>query len=828
MFGLFIKTTDSSILHRRCGEFRTIRLLNMPSSHLVKKSVLLLLVSYNTSAIKSTKTFENPSFHHQYDRSSPATSTRSPAHIRKIQEQGLGRLSFDGNLEDLIHIGEDGDNNAINLSSSNSNNSTNRGLDLKFSLWHPTFRADNVADHDDVIQLVLAAIEEMLCEDTHIVLISTTSAGRNDNICPSSQRRRRRHHQRFLRPSSTRRGLQTNEQANDDDDQVLSVLSERNSVSISNNVTVVNQDSQMLQGPVTLLWTEWIVTYSIVTVGQQILSQLFVNMENKLETSDEQIIIEGEQMLDNVAQLALDVSIMEGTMDQRLDPISAYMSITGLELETFLSKEAVVDATSTTRTGTNGSPSGNNISGFSSQNQILSNHSEISFMRLLGALLIVCNTLVLISLNQLAKRRRSRRNKDMASSGGADNYKYGLDVNHNEFGGALSTAMSVDMMLEKGRKNSINALRESQEHTAREGSSSSSADQWAHEEHLTTTVRRKDDPRESIPSSSALEDGNKTSKFMSKTKSISMNKAKNKVQTTRSDANTAKKVRATSCLSAPSSDVLKEDMSSGSFDSKKSNTKRGTSKIVNVTEKPKSTSELSNGTTTDTRASSRPTNTALMSMPGKNSQLLDSPRPRGRDIVSPNTSANAKSSKHARASQLLATCKATSANALHNMESMKESSFSAANVKNTQSKRKSQTNVTDCKEDTAFSIGLGQRRPMSETSKGENMKQKGAKQISNPKKNRQEAKRVGSSRLSSSSRSSATERVDPKLRLGQKPISTTRRPSIQRKQQQPSGTNDNKSQLRKSQELRADDGRRAVSTMASDAIGIELVNGHWV
>ena len=819
------------------------RLLNMPSSHhLVKKSILVLLVSYNTSAIKSTNTLKNRWYRRHNDRSSPSTNSGRPSiHIRKIQEEGLGRLSFDGNVGDLIHIGEeDGDNSGTtNLSSTNGNHSTNRGLDLKFSLWHPTFRADNVADHEDVIQRVLTAIEEMLCKDTDIVLISTTSAGRKDNICPSSQRRR------LLRPSSTRRGLQSNEEANDDD-QVLSVLSERNSVSVSNNVTVVNQESsfvesegrgeQMLQLPVTLLWTEWIVTYSIVTVGQQILSQLFVNVEGKFETSDEQIIIEGEQMLDNVAQLALDVSIMEGTMDQRLDPISAYMSITGLELETFLSKEAIVDATSS-RTGTNFSPSGNNSAGFSSQNQILSNHSEISLMRLLGALLIVCNTLVLVSLNQLAKRRRSRRNKVMAGAGDNDSYKYGLDVNGNEFGGTLSSATGVDMMLEKGRKNSINALKESQELTAREGSSSSSADHWAHEEQLATTVPKNDDQQVSIASSSVTKNINKTSKFMSKSKSISMNKAKNTVQPTRSEshrreASIGKTKRASPCLSAPSSDMLKEDMSSGSFDSKKSNTKRDKNKPLDVTEKPKSSSALSNGTSTDAKGSRRPTNTALMSMPGKNSQLLDSPRPRGRDIVSPNTSANAKSSKHARASELLAKCKATSVNALDNVDNAKlrhnESSYSAANVKKTQKKLKSQTKVTDSKKDMANPISLGQRRS-SETSRGENMTQKGTKRASYPGQNRQEAKRIGSSRLSSSSRSSATERVDPKLRLGHKPISTTRRPSIQRRQQRPSGTSDNNSPRRKSQELRPDDApSRAVSTTANDNIGIELVNGCWV
>ena len=191
---------------------------------------------------------------------------------------------------------------------------------------------------------------------------------------------------------------------------------------------------------------------------------------------------EGEIMLDNVAQLALDVSIMEGTMDQRLKGIAAYMSVSGSEMETFNSNGEIIDALTSDRNGNDFASSGR---------QILHEHFNVSPMRLIGALLIVANTLVLVSLNQVARRRRHLKGVAGIHTNGANGLG-GLGHGCAVAGATLSTYSGVNVMLDMGRKNSLETWRESQELTVREGSSSSSADMWAVEETRAATVRKID------------------------------------------------------------------------------------------------------------------------------------------------------------------------------------------------------------------------------------------------------------------------------------------------------------------------------------------------
>ena len=139
---------------------------------------MLLLIISNPTITSATATPNNDYYNNHrsvqrnpYVRTSPPAITDGTPSLRRrrIQDQ----------ITDPVPNHESSSNNVVEttimVSNLTNNSTTNRGLDLKFSLWHETFTAVNIADHNDVIQRVLTAIEVMLCEDTDITLISSPS-----------------------------------------------------------------------------------------------------------------------------------------------------------------------------------------------------------------------------------------------------------------------------------------------------------------------------------------------------------------------------------------------------------------------------------------------------------------------------------------------------------------------------------------------------------------------------------------------------------------------------------------------------------------------------
>jgi hypothetical protein len=146
------------------------------------------------------------------------------------------------------------------------------------------------------------------------------------------------------------------------------------------------------------------------------------------------------QYMQDITQLALDVSVMEGMMDERLDGTGIYMSMVGLEMEMFrLAAEhyatttAMVDGSGEEdddRTWTGGT-SGYEDADFGMNGLLL---------RYIGIGLVVVNFVVVAALTTFARRRRQRiedhgRNKKNQAAN-------------------LVTEKAVNQMLETGRRES--------------------------------------------------------------------------------------------------------------------------------------------------------------------------------------------------------------------------------------------------------------------------------------------------------------------------------------------------------------------------------------
>ena len=143
------------------------------------------------------------------------------------------------------------------------------------------------------------------------------------------------------------------------------------------------------------------------------------------------------QYLQDITQLALDVSVMEGVMDARMEGTAIYMSMVGLESDTF--KEAAEDYTSKL----SGGGTGNSSSTAQSDNTVyqdadFENNGKI--LRYVGIGLIFVNVVSVALLTTLARQRR--RNFE-----GRQRYRDDR-VAH------LVTENGVNKMLETGRRQS--------------------------------------------------------------------------------------------------------------------------------------------------------------------------------------------------------------------------------------------------------------------------------------------------------------------------------------------------------------------------------------
>jgi hypothetical protein len=194
------------------------------------------------------------------------------------------------------------------------------------------------------------------------------------------------------------------------DDESMDVLP---AVITEDKMGVLVRDSAETEG--TIRWTTWLLTFQVVQVGDTFFDQA----KNVNQTMD------GQQVMANVAQLALDVSIMEGHMDEQLTELGAFMSPVGEELDNFFHLEDDGD--------------------YNDNNWSYAKAARI--LRQVGIIMFLVNLVITVLLTRLGRRRRLARDQD------------GKGI----MAGGLASETGVDHMLDVGRRESIKAIHGSSE-----------------------------------------------------------------------------------------------------------------------------------------------------------------------------------------------------------------------------------------------------------------------------------------------------------------------------------------------------------------------------
>jgi hypothetical protein len=234
-------------------------------------------------------------------------------------------------------------------------------LVLEFSLWHPRFRAQDAisGDSDLFLDPVLDIVQNFLCDETDLVVMQD-----DQDVC-----------QRTENPEG------------------------QSKIAYSN--FVVSDGAQDH-----IRWTTWVFSYGILRVGD-----LFVDQANE--------VMDGQEAMENVAQLALDVQILEGAMDERLEDLRARMSLVGQESEAF--EEVVLDFM-----------------------QYWDYSAGAKALRWVGVVMLLVNLVMLTLLTRLGRERRLDREQDA--------------VHRRDERGGLVTEAGVDHMLDVGRRESLKAI----------------------------------------------------------------------------------------------------------------------------------------------------------------------------------------------------------------------------------------------------------------------------------------------------------------------------------------------------------------------------------
>jgi hypothetical protein len=248
---------------------------------------------------------------------------------------------------------------------------TQEFLTLQFSLWHPRFTAEDAISSKTVLFVdpVLQAIQDFLCEETELVLIQNSQ----NNVC-------------------------------------MRTLEEGQSMIAQDRSSLLLADGEE-QG---IRWTSWTLTYQVLQVGDDLFDQ----------ANNNQML--GTQVMENVAQLALDVSIMEGTMDQRLEDFGAFMCPVGQEVEAF--QEIVEEEEG----------------GEVEDPLVAVTHPRL--LRWIGIIMLITDLVGSTLLGYLGRRRRVEREGK------------GETLKKREEMGGLVTEAGVDHMLEVGRREVISAV----------------------------------------------------------------------------------------------------------------------------------------------------------------------------------------------------------------------------------------------------------------------------------------------------------------------------------------------------------------------------------
>lgn len=214
---------------------------------------------------------------------------------------------------------------------------------------------------------------------------------------------------------------------------------------IEDSLSMVDHDSSYLSSiPISISvsngheggihWTSWRVTFEVIQIGEIFREQAkLVN------------VAAAETYLQDVTQLALDVSIMEGIMDSRLNGTSIVMRPMGKELQTFAAamshevqrmvQEDAVDEDEQDDNGNESTPTESDFKEFA------------IVLRYVGVVMLLISLTVVLLLTHLARRRRL-----------ATEQKLSNDERDLEESKGLVTEQGVNRMLDIGRQESEKVL----------------------------------------------------------------------------------------------------------------------------------------------------------------------------------------------------------------------------------------------------------------------------------------------------------------------------------------------------------------------------------
>lgn len=269
-------------------------------------------------------------------------------------------------------------------------------LAVSLSAWHPK------TDISDVEDLIKEALQLFLCEETGFIVVDDTYR----TVCSHSSGTAT-----DVAQSSDVGGSVTTDSGNESTmEEFLSRIDQSNSY-LSNEPTSIRFTAGHEGG---IHWTSWRVMYEVFKVGE-----LFVEQATMVNVSDPLLYMQ------NVTQLALDVSILEGTMDTRLKRSGVVLSVTGDEYQTF------------------GTASDDDV-----QTTEVDFGSAAAVLRYIGLAILLVNFTAVFSLTWLARRRRLAKEQDLTSQG-----------RESEENKGLVTEQGVNRMLDIGRKESERMLK---------------------------------------------------------------------------------------------------------------------------------------------------------------------------------------------------------------------------------------------------------------------------------------------------------------------------------------------------------------------------------
>jgi hypothetical protein len=284
-------------------------------------------------------------------------------------------------------------------------------LIISFSTWRQDDSPPDLTD-EMIKEKVLQALQDFFCDDTELVVVSKTYK----NTCTNGDG-----DGELISFGNTSTNITRSRTSISN---FLTESGEEKSYIFNDMVGLVSTSMQKADGQggenTPVQWTTWNIVYNVVYIGRIISQQAAM-----MNVTDE------EDFMEDVTQLALDVSIMEGIMDTRMEGTGVRMSMVGLEVQTFQDDRDVARSNSDL-----------NERDFQVRSDML---------RWVGGGLLVVNILVVLLLTQLARRQRQLREEER--------FLLGKEDSTNKSRG-LRTETDVNTMLDISRNKTSHRFAE--------------------------------------------------------------------------------------------------------------------------------------------------------------------------------------------------------------------------------------------------------------------------------------------------------------------------------------------------------------------------------